>query len=93
MGPSECYHVCVALSGCRPIEVTVALRVLWAIVAGYTEKDQKSPGTEREMSGQFSAPVNKWMYYSPTARASVTLCGKRGRSMTAIIGTGSVGHL
>lgn len=40
MGPSECYHVCVALSGCCPIEVTVALRVLWAIVAGYTEKDQ-----------------------------------------------------
>lgn len=45
------------------------------------------------MSGQFSAPVNKWLYYSPKARASVTLCGKRGRSMTAIIGAGSVGHL
>lgn len=85
--------MCMALSGCCPIVVTVALGVPGAIVQAYTKRspvDMKAPATGGVMSGHFNGLTNKWMDSSPKARASV---GERGRRVTVVIGTGRVGHL
>lgn len=59
--PWKCCHVCIALSGCCPIVVTVALGEPGAAVQASTESAVE---TGDEMSGPFSVLVNKWMVSS-----------------------------
>lgn len=95
-GPWECCHVCMALSGCCPIVVTVALGV--PVVQAYTKRspvEMKAPANGGVMSGQFSGRVNKWMDSSPKP-ASVTVCGERKRDKGVwqlLLALGRVGHL
>lgn len=79
--------MCLALSGCCPIVVTVALGVPGAKVQAHTKSpvDMKAPVTRGVMSDNFSGLANKWMDSSPKARANVR---QRGRRMTVVIGTG-----
>lgn len=79
--PWECCHVCVALSGCCPIVVTVALGVPGAKVQTYAKKESRRgwmhPATGGVMSGQFSGLLNKWTDSSPKAGATAKLRGER----------------